>query len=140
MPHSPDPTEPYRPYWPAGLCYDWFVLPVVRDGVLIGYWKQGFDEVTILKHPTTPLWFFSHTTIQHAWAVLLWEVAETVEFYQVLDCSCCWGGVTNCHSGGRALYQPHLMDQVLILIQALDGTEPILMQVLQGWEPEPGVH
>lgn len=47
MPHSPDPTEPYRPYWPAGLCYDWFVLPVVRDGVLIDYWKQGFDEVTI---------------------------------------------------------------------------------------------
>lgn len=96
MSYCPDPIEPYQPYWPADLCYDWFVLPVVRDGILVGSWERGFNRAAAVQHPTLPLWLFIHCIAQRTWMWLLRGAAGSVEIYRVLDRSCgcgriaCW--------------------------------------------------
>lgn len=128
-------TEPYRPYWPADLCYEWFVLPVVREGVLVGSWVRGSTEVVALKHPFLPLWVLVHDTEQRTWVLLIRELAETVEIYRVSDRSCCGGRISSWLSGGRALYQPHLIDEALHLVgvlhrEAEQHTNPLWNQLL----------
>lgn len=113
------PTEPYCPYWPADLCYERFVLPVVREGVFVGCWTRGLSEVAALQHPFLPLWILVHNTVRRTWILLVRELAESVEIYRISDRSCCGGRISSWLSGGRALYQPHLLNEARNLVRVL---------------------